>query len=61
VVRGLLGQERDSDFLTTASCGVAVLRGDACGAARWGAVRMFEGSRGIFDIPIALILLAVRN
>lgn len=58
-MRGLLGQKRNPDFLATASGGIAVLRGDARGAARWGTVGVFEGQGAIFDIPVALIVLAI--
>lgn len=58
VMRGLLGQKRDSDFLATKGSRFAVLRGNARGTARWSAIRMFELESSVFDVPIALIMLA---
>lgn len=58
MMRGLLGQKRDSDFLATEGSSFAVLRGNARGTARWCAIWVFELEGGIFDVPIALIVLA---
>lgn len=54
----MLGQVGDSDSFAITGGGVAILRCYARRAARWSAVGMFEREASIFNVPIALIVLA---